>query len=90
MELFERAKYLQDLENIFNTLPEGSGVVIAISGEAGIGKTSLVETFSKRIKDKANILWGTCDALFTPRPLGPLYDIAAQLKNGLLNESYNN
>ena len=85
MELFERAKYLQDLENIFNTLPEGSGVVIAISGEAGIGKTSLVETFSKRIKDKANILWGTCDALFTPRPLGPLYDIAAQLKNGLSN-----
>ncbi|HFQ94045.1 MAG TPA: helix-turn-helix transcriptional regulator, partial [Anaerolineae bacterium] len=24
-------------------------------------------------------LWGMCDALFTPRPLGPLYDIASQM-----------
>ena len=23
--------------------------------------------------------WGTCDGLFTPRPLGPLLDLAAQL-----------
>src|SRR5207253_5157911 len=25
----------------------------------------------------AQILWGACDPLFTPRPLGPLLDIAA-------------
>ncbi len=30
-------------------------------------------------------MWGECDALFTPRPLGPLYDIAAKLNNGILN-----
>src|SRR5690606_9303827 len=23
------------------------------------------------------LLWGACDALFTPRPLGPVYDMAA-------------
>ena len=82
MELLERDKYLTVLETAFEGL-KGGGLVILISGEAGIGKTSLVENFIKKTEDRANILWGACDDLFTPRPLGPLYDIAAQLKNGL-------
>ncbi|MEJ2617745.1 MAG: AAA family ATPase, partial [Ignavibacteriaceae bacterium] len=85
MELLERERYLKELENSFRNVTEDNGSVIIISGEAGIGKTSLVDAFIEKLKDKANILWGACDALFTPRPLGPLYDIAAQLKNGLLN-----
>ena len=85
MELLERDRYLTELENKFNILSNGSGFVVLISGEAGIGKTSLVENFIERIEDRANILWGTCDDLFTPRPLGPLYDMASQLNNGLLN-----
>src|SRR5262249_56301036 len=28
---------------------------------------------------EARWLWGACDGLFTPRPLGPLFDLAAQL-----------
>ena len=30
------------------------------------------------------VLWGACDALFTPRPLAPLHDIARQTKGTLL------
>jgi len=30
------------------------------------------------------VLWGACDALFTPRPLAPLHDIARQTKGALL------
>ena len=30
-------------------------------------------------------LFGVCDALFTPRSLGPLHDIALQLKGDLLH-----
>ena len=29
------------------------------------------------------MLWGACDALFTPRPLGPLHDMAAQTSGTL-------
>jgi hypothetical protein len=29
-------------------------------------------------------LWGACDGLFTPRPLGPLYDLADQFGGELL------
>src|SRR6185503_16886368 len=42
----------------------------------GIGKTSLVEHFTRLHEGSLRVLWGACDALFTPRPLGPLHDIA--------------
>ena len=84
MELLERDNYLQELQDKYDNLSDGNGFVILISGEAGVGKTSLVETFLNKIDCKGNILWGACDDLFTPRPLGPLYDIAAQLNDSLL------
>src|SRR6185503_18203500 len=57
--------------------------VALVSGEAGIGKTSLVEQFTEAHKQQARVLWGSCDALFTPRPLGPLYDISHQTQSNL-------
>jgi ATP/maltotriose-dependent transcriptional regulator MalT len=50
--------------------------MVLVSGEAGIGKTSLVRRFCDQAEDSGSVLWGACDALFTPRPLGPLLDIA--------------
>jgi predicted ATPase len=61
----------------------GHGRVALVTGEAGIGKTSLVEQFAEKQKNACRVLWGGCDALFTPRPLGPLYDIAQQLRGNL-------
>ena len=53
----------------------GSGATVLVSGEAGIGKSSLVEQF---VRTRAGgVLWGCCEALATPRPLGPLYDFGA-------------
>jgi len=52
-------------------------------GEAGIGKSSLLQEFSK-LQRRARVLWGACDALFTPRPLSPLHDIARQTQGALL------
>lgn len=85
MELLERDDHIRRLESAFDGISGAGGTIVSISGEAGIGKTSLVEQFTGKIKDKANVLWGACDALFTPRPLGPLYDISFQLKNSLLD-----
>lgn len=83
MELFERENYLQILEDKFNHIVNGDGLVVLISGEAGIGKTSLVEKFIEN-KD-VKIYWGACDSLNIPRPLGPLYDIAIQSTSNLFN-----
>jgi DNA-binding CsgD family transcriptional regulator len=55
------------------------GQIAAISGEAGVGKTSLLEALSAREGAGTPFLWGACEALATPRPLGPLLDMAADL-----------
>ena len=52
------------------------GQVLLVSGEAGIGKTSLVRRFRDAPGRPARVLWGACDPLFTPSPLGPLLAVA--------------
>ncbi len=46
-----------------------------VSGEAGIGKTSLLQDFASRVGDDATVLAGSCDDLHTPRTLGPFRDM---------------
>ena len=53
----------------------GEGRLVFVSGEAGVGKTLLLRRFCEELP-AARMLWGSCDPLFTPRPLGPLVDIA--------------
>src|SRR5580765_28208 len=87
MDLIERADFLVLLHGYFRNVAAGEGHCIFISGEAGIGKTSLVKTFCRELKNTAKIYQGTCDALFTPRPLAPLYDILLQLQKDLPENS---
>lgn len=84
MELLERASQLQMLESALTLAKGGRGCVALVYGEAGIGKTSLVEHFIKEHKTTWRVLQGACDSLFTPRPLGPLHDIALQISGNLL------
>ncbi len=35
--------------------------------------------FARDVGGRARVLWGTCEALFTPRPLGPFYDVVYAL-----------
>src|SRR5215467_5388209 len=84
MELLERGEFFDELEAILEAVAAGIGRIVLVSGEAGIGKTALVEGFAERHNTKARVLWSACDALFTPRPLGPLYDIAPQTQGELL------
>lgn len=87
MELIERAGFLSSLQTQFERVAEGEGHCVFISGEAGIGKTSLVNAFRKEHKTNCHIYQGTCDALFTPRPLAPLYDIATQIRSDFWDSS---
>jgi predicted ATPase/DNA-binding CsgD family transcriptional regulator len=84
MRLLERDAYLRELEVALKDAVCGAGRLVLISGEAGIGKTSLVEQFVRGRGEVVRVLWGACDALFTPRPLSPLHDIAAQTNGRLL------
>jgi DNA-binding CsgD family transcriptional regulator/tetratricopeptide (TPR) repeat protein len=75
MELLERGHFLQIFDEYVADAGSGSGRFVLLSGEAGVGKTSLVEAF-RDLRPELRWWWGACDGSFTPRPLGPLYEIA--------------
>ncbi len=86
MLFLEREHYLKDLSDLLKEAEQGYGKTVILTGEAGIGKTSLVERFTNLSEKQARILWGSCDDLFTPRPLAPLYDIAVKLDSRIVNQ----
>ena len=63
---------------------KAQGRLVLVAGEAGVGKSALVEQLQRNLPG-ASWYWGACDGLFTPRPLGPLFDIAAKLGGELLD-----
>jgi DNA-binding CsgD family transcriptional regulator/tetratricopeptide (TPR) repeat protein len=83
MQLLERESALASLAEYAGQARDGSGRLVVIAGEAGVGKSALVDQLRADVPD-ARWLWGACDGLFTPRPLGPLFDLAEQLGGELL------
>ena len=81
--LLERESQLGSLLQYADEARARSGRLVLISGEAGVGKSSLVEELQQRLPD-ATWAWGACDSLFTPRPLAPLHDIAREIGGNLL------
>ncbi len=83
MRLIERESQLAALRQYAGEAGRVQGRLVLISGEAGVGKSVLVEEFAQELDD-ARWLWTGCDGLFTPTALGPLLDIASQLDGELL------
>src|SRR3954451_1284604 len=75
--LLERDAPLGALLTALDEAEGGRGSIALVSGEAGIGKTSLVREFATRAEVRARLLQAACDDLVTPRTLGPLHDAAA-------------
>jgi DNA-binding CsgD family transcriptional regulator len=76
-ELLERQDELRALDESLEAVRStGLGRVVFVSGEAGVGKTALLREFRTTIGRSVRVLWGGCDPMFTPRPLGPLLGIA--------------
>ena len=76
-ELLERSAALGTMDGYLADIADTArGRVVLVGGEAGIGKTALVRRFCAEHSNSAHVLWGACDSLFTPRPLGPLLDVA--------------
>ena len=83
MRLIERESQLAALHQYASEARQGQGRLVLISGEAGVGKSVLLEEFAQEFQD-ARWLWAGCDGLFTPAALGPLLDIANQTDGELL------
>ncbi|HXG76595.1 MAG TPA: AAA family ATPase [Gaiellaceae bacterium] len=84
--LLEREAALASLESALAEASAGAGGIVLVSGEAGIGKTSLVRAFEEIARDGMRVVTGACEALFTPRPLGAIHDVAGVVGGRLLEE----
>ncbi len=83
MELLERDVALATLAGAYDDAVRGSGRVVFVTGEPGIGKTSLVTRFVRGLGADTRVLFGTCDDLSIPRPLGPIRDLAGSVSAAL-------
>ena len=82
--VLDRSEHLALLEGDLQTvLAAKAGRVRLVCGEAGVGKTTLVRAFQRACGDRVRFLEGACDPLFTPRPLGPVIDVADQVAGRL-------
>ena len=78
-DLLERSGQLETLAAMLDSVRSSSrGRLVLVTGEAGAGKTALTRRFTDEHAGSARILWGACDALFAPRALGPLLDVAEE------------
>jgi len=77
--LVEREQPVQELLDLARNAGNGRGAIALVGGEAGIGKTSVLEEMRLRASAECTVVWGGCDALFTPRALGPIHDMAESL-----------
>jgi DNA-binding CsgD family transcriptional regulator len=77
--VLERDGELAALVDAARRSAAGSGSVVLVSGEAGIGKSRLVGELRTALPDDARLLTGRCDDLATPRLLGPLRDLAGSV-----------
>lgn len=77
--LLERQAALAELSGLARAVRRGSGRVVLLRGEAGVGKTAVITRFTADLDGGVLVLKGWCDPLVAPRPLGPLLDALAGL-----------
>lgn len=79
MSLIERDTQLAVLASYLDEAAAGHGRLVWIGGEAGIGKSSLVNAYIERVRDRARVALAYCDGYSTPPPLAPVRELLAGL-----------
>src|SRR5579884_1370510 len=76
--IVERERELEQLRAALQEASAGHGSLVFVSGEAGVGKTTVLRECARRCAPSRTLV-GSCDPIETPRPHGPLLDIAPEL-----------
>lgn len=71
--LLERTEELARLSGL---LHDPQGRVVLVRGEAGTGKSTLIESLMQLHAGETDFVVGRCDDLSTAQPLGPFWDMA--------------
>lgn len=80
-----RAAELSALDEVFArvSVASSTGAAVMVTGEAGIGKTALVQAWVGTVASRALVLVTRCDPLGRDLPLQPIVDTLAELVGGL-------
>lgn len=81
--ILEREHELAEVAGAAREAAAGRGCVLLVYGEAGIGKSSLVEACRDRMPAKSRMLVGHCDDLAAARVLGPFRDLIGRVGSEL-------
>lgn len=73
--LLEREAALAQMDALLEAAITGTGQILLLRGEAGVGRSALIARFVDQSANRAASLIGRCDPLTAPRPLGPLIDM---------------
>lgn len=82
VELIERDSAMAALHQYAEEARAGSGRMVLVAGEAGVGKSTVLDALRAGLTD---VRWyaGACDGQFVPRPLAPFLEVAASLGGSL-------
>ena len=81
--LLEREAELDALGGWSDEAFAGDGRFVLVSGEAGVGKTALVQRFLSAQGAATLVMTGSCEPLATPAALGPITDMVPHLPGEL-------
>jgi DNA-binding SARP family transcriptional activator len=70
-----------ELERLGEALRDGSAKRLAVVGDAGVGKTRLIQEFVRRVRQRAEVVGGRCAAYGEGTALLPLFQILRQVGN---------
>lgn len=80
MGLVEREDVLGALHDARQRAMAGAGRLVLVEGDGGLGKTSVARAFCHGLGGPGpagvRVLWGGCEPMEAPRPLGPVHDFA--------------
>jgi DNA-binding CsgD family transcriptional regulator/tetratricopeptide (TPR) repeat protein len=72
VRLVERDDLLATLDGLLRAVDGGVGRVVLMPGEAGVGKTTMVDAWLQGVAGRVRLRRGTCDGSATPAPLAPI------------------
>lgn len=70
-----REGLLDDLVDAARDAATGSGAVVLLVGEAGIGKTTVARALAREVRDRLEVSWGACDVDGAAPPFWPWRDL---------------
>ena len=77
--ILEREAELSALSDAVQAAASGDGSAVLVHGEAGIGKSCLVDALRAHLPAEGRMFVGYCDDLATPRTLGPFRDLVGSV-----------